>query len=209
MSCDAGIPRSAAHHVAPAFICLISTLIAGGAHAQTVTDPSASKRVQVLQIREVSATDESSVKKSKTVATPAKKKVVQRKTIRQTKAAAREDPHAAETQLANPNRPVQSAMAVVTPATPAQNDTPTLFAEQTGTLAVGDRSVGLASSSEDNNVGFSDVNSLGTKEDQWQARLPSEIRSARSPTSSKSHAQMVGRPMLSAETPLCHNRWQR
>jgi hypothetical protein len=190
--------RSAAHHVAPAFICLISTLIAGGAHAQTVTDPSDSKRVQVLQIREVSATDESSVKKSKTVATPAKKKVVQRKTIRQTKAAAREDPHAAETQLANPNRPVQSAMAVVTPATPAQNDRPTLFAEQTGTLAVGGRPVALASSSEDNNVGFSDVNSLGTKEDQSAGAVAIGNPQRAIADIEQIHAQMVGRPMLSS-----------
>jgi hypothetical protein len=157
--------RSAAHHAAPAFICLISTLIAGGAHAQTATDASDTKRIQVLQIREASATNDSSVKKSKTAATPAKKKVVQRKTIRQTNAVATEDPHAAETQLPSPNT-VQSTTAVVTPATPAQNDTSTLFAEQTGTLAVGDRPVALVSSSEDINVGLSHANSVGTREDQ-------------------------------------------
>ena len=160
--------RSAAHHVAPAFICLICTLIAGEAHAQTATDAGDSKRVQVLQIREAGATNESSVKKSKTAATPAKKKVVQRKTIRQTKAAANDDPHAAEAQLPNLNT---SATAAVTAATPAQNDTPTLFAEQTGTLAVGDRPVALASSSEDNNVGLSVSNSLGTREDQSTSAL--------------------------------------
>jgi hypothetical protein len=149
------ILRSAAHYVAPAFICLISTFIAGGAHAQTAADASDSKRVQVLQIREVSATNESSVEKSKTAAKPAKKKVVQRKTTRQTKAAANE----------GANTPVQSAMAVVVPATPGQNDTLTLSAEQTGTLAVGDRAVALASSpGEDNNVGLSLANYVGTRE---------------------------------------------
>src|SRR5580704_6806361 len=71
--------------VAPAFICLFSMFIAGGAHAQTATDASDSKRVQVLQVQEVSATNESSVKKSKTAATLAKKKVAQRRTTRQTK----------------------------------------------------------------------------------------------------------------------------
>jgi hypothetical protein len=159
--------RSAAHHAAPAFICLISTLIAGGAHAQTATDASDTKRVQVLQIREASATNESSAKKSKTAATPAKKKVVQRKTIRQTKAAANEDAHGAGTQIPDPNTPVQSTVAVVAPATPAQNDGLTLSAEQTGTLAVGDRAVALASSpGEDNNVSFSTANYVGTREDQ-------------------------------------------
>jgi hypothetical protein len=139
--------RSAAHYVAPAFICLISTFIAGGTHAQTAADASDSKRVQVLQIREVSATNESSVEKSK--------KVVQRKTTRQTKAAANE----------GANTPVQSAMAVVVPATPGQNDTLTISAEQTGTLAVGDRAVALASSpGEDNNVGLSLANYVGTRE---------------------------------------------
>src|SRR5262245_57767031 len=62
---------------------------AGGAYSETVTDASDSKRVQVLQIRETSATNESSVKKSKTAAAPAKK-ASQRKTIRQNKAAASE-----------------------------------------------------------------------------------------------------------------------
>ena len=85
-------PRSAAHHVVPAFICLISLLIAVGAHAQTATtDASDSKRVQVLQIQEASATNENSIKKSKSAATPAKKKVVKRKTHGQTKATANED----------------------------------------------------------------------------------------------------------------------
>jgi hypothetical protein len=155
--------RSAARHVVPAFICLISPLMTGGAHAQTVTDASDSKRVQVLQIREVSATTESSVKKSKSAATPAKKKVAQRKIIRQTKAAANEGAHRA--QLPNPNTPVQSAMAVVAPPAPAPNDPLTLSAEQTRTHTVGDRALALASSSvEDNNVGLSVANYVGTRE---------------------------------------------
>jgi hypothetical protein len=162
--------RSAAHHVAPAFICLICTLIAGEAHAQTANDASDGKRVQVLQIREAGAANDSSVKKSKAAATPAKKKIVQKKTIKQTKATASEDPHAAETQLSSPNT-IESTTAVVTPATPAQNDTPTLFTEQTGALAVGDRPVALASSFEDNNVGLPVTNSVGTREDQSASAL--------------------------------------
>ena len=146
--------RSAAYHVAPAFICLIS--IAGGAHAQTAADASDSKPVQVLQIREVSATNESAVKKPKATATAAKKKVAQRKTAKPTKAAANE----------GANTPVQSAIAAVAPPTPAQNDTLMPSAEQTGTLAVGDRAIAFASSpGEDNNVGLSVANSVGTKED--------------------------------------------
>jgi hypothetical protein len=148
--------RSAAYHVAPAFICLITMFIAGGAHAQTAGDASDSKPVQVLQTREVSAANESAVKKSKATATAAKKKVAQRKTAKPTKAAANE----------GANTPVQSAIAAVAPPTPAQNDTLMPSAEQTGTLAVGDRAVAFASSpGEDNNVGLSVANSVGTKED--------------------------------------------
>jgi hypothetical protein len=159
--------RSAAHHVAPTFICLISTLIVGGAHAQTTADAGDNKKVQVLQIREASATNESSVKKPKTAATPAKKKVVQRKTTRQTKAAANEGARAPEAHLPNPNTPVQSAMAV---SAPAQNET--LSAEQTGTLAIGDRAVALASSpGEDNNVGLSVANYVGDREDPSASAL--------------------------------------
>jgi hypothetical protein len=145
--------RSAAHHVAPAVICLISTLIVGGARAQTAADASDSKPVQVLQIREASGTNEGAAKKSKATVTPAKKKVARRKT---TKAAANEGADA----------PVQSAMAAVAAPTAAQNDTPMPSTEQTGTLAVGDHAVALASSpGEDNNVGLSLANSVGTKED--------------------------------------------
>ena len=192
--------RSAAHYVAPAFICLFSMFIAGGAHAQTATDASDSKRVQVLQVQEVSATNESSVKKSKTAATLAKKKVAQRRTTRQTKAAANE----------GANTPLQSAMAVVVPATPAQNDTLALSAEQTGTLAVGDRAVALASSpGEDNNVGLSLANYVGTRKTH-QVPLPSENRRARFPTPSKPPAlRWPDRRCRQARTPLCHKRWRR
>jgi hypothetical protein len=164
--------RSAAHHVAPAFICLISTLIVGGAHAQTAAD--ATERVKVLQIREASATNVSSVKKSKTAATPAKKKVVQRKTTGQTKAAANEGARSPEAQLPNPNTPVQSAMAAGAPVTPAPNDTLTLSAEQTGTLAVGDRALALASSAgDDNNFGLSGANYVENRENRSASALAS------------------------------------
>jgi hypothetical protein len=167
--------RSAAHHVAPAIICLISTLIVGGAHAQTAAD--ATERVKVLQIREASATNESSVKKSKTAATPAKKKVVQRKTTGQTKAAANEGARSPEAQLPNPNTPVQSAMAAGAPATPAPNDTLTLSAEQTGTLAGGDRALALASSAvDDNNFGLSGANYVENRENRSASALASGNR---------------------------------
>jgi hypothetical protein len=145
--------RSATYHVAPAFICLISTLIVGGAHAQTAADERDSKPVQVLQTQEASSPNEGAVKKSKATATPAKKKVARRKT---TKAAANE----------GANTPVQSAIAAVASPTPAQNETLMPSAEQTGTLAVSDRTVAFASSpGEDNNVGLSLANSVGTRED--------------------------------------------
>ena len=144
--------RSAAHHVAPAFICLLSMFIAVGAHAQAASDASDSKPVQVHQIREVSGTNEIAVKKSKATATPAKKKVAQRKTAKSAKATASD----------GVSTPVQSAMAAAAPPTPAQNDTLMPSAEQTGTLAVGDRAVAFASSpGEDNSV----ANSVGTRED--------------------------------------------
>src|SRR6516165_5530887 len=154
------------HHVVPAFICLISLLIAVGAHAQTATTgANDSKRVQILQIQEASTTNESSVKKSKSAATPAKKKVVRRKNHGQTKAAANEG-------APNPNAPVQYAMAAVAPGTPAQNDTLMLSTEQTGTLAVGDRAVAFASSPGDDNIaGVSVANFMGTREDPSASAL--------------------------------------
>jgi hypothetical protein len=83
---------------------------------QIATDASDNKRVQVLQIREASTTNEGSVKKSKTAAAIAKKKVVKRKAHGETRAAANEG-------APNPNTPVRSAMAAVAPTTPARNDT--------------------------------------------------------------------------------------
>jgi len=192
-----GTLRSAAHHVAPVFICLISPLIAAGAHAQTAADASDSKRVQVLQIREVSATNESSVKKSKSAATPAKKKVVQRKTVRQTKAAANEGAHAAGAQLPSANTPVQSAMAVAAPVTPAPNDT--LSAEQTGTLTVGNRALALASSpGEDNNVGLSVANYVGTRE----GPSPSALAVGKPPRGIADTEQTPGAQMAEQQMPL-------
>jgi hypothetical protein len=139
--------RSTAPHVVTASVCLVSTLIIGGARAQTATEVSDSKRVQVLQLRETSATKESLVKKSKSAATPAKKKIVQQGTVRQTKAAANET------------------------ATSAQDDTSTLSNEQTGTLAIGDRAVAFASSpGEDNNAALFVAN-MGTMEDQSASAL--------------------------------------
>jgi hypothetical protein len=148
--------RSAADLVVPTFICLISALIANsGAQAQTATDANDSKRVQVLQIREASAAKQSSVTKSKSAATPTKKKVVQRNTIRQTGAAANEG---VPSEFSNKNMPVQSTLA--------QNNTPALSTEQTGILAVGNRAVAIASSpGEDNNVSLSAANFLGSKDD--------------------------------------------
>jgi hypothetical protein len=154
------------------------------------TDASDSKRVQVLQVQEVSATNESSVKKSKTAATLAKKKVAQRRTTRQTKAAANE----------GANTPLQSAMAVVVPATPAQNDTLALSAEQTGTLAVGDRAVALASSpGEDNNVGLSLANYVGTREDPSSAIAVGNPPRAISDTEQTPGTQMAGQKVPSSK----------
>ena len=108
----------------------------------------------------------SSVKKSKSAAAPAKKKAVQRKTTnRQNKPASKEG-------APNPNTPVQSEMAVVSPAPPVQNDTLTLTTEQTGMLAVGDRAVAFASSpGEENSVGLSVANPMGTGEDPSASAL--------------------------------------
>ena len=159
--------QRSAHYVVPVFICLISLLIAVGAHAQTATtDANDSKRVQILQIQEASATNESSVKKSKSAA---KKKVVRRKNYGQTKAAANEG-------APNPNTPIQYAMAAVAPGTPAQNDTLMLSTEQTGTLAVGDRAVAFASSpGVDNIAGVSVANFMGTREDPSASSLANGI----------------------------------
>ena len=59
--------------VVPTFFCIIFTLIAGGAQAQTATDASDSKRVQVLQIKEGTAPKEIAVKKPKSASAHKKK----------------------------------------------------------------------------------------------------------------------------------------
>jgi hypothetical protein len=129
--------RAVGDRVVPAFCCLILTLIAGGAQAQTATDPTDSKRVQVLQIKDGTATKEIAVKKPKS-ASAHKKKVAHRNNLSQTKAATNEA------------------------ATPAQDDISTAAAEQTGTLGVGHRVVAFASSPGDNNnVGLSVANQVG------------------------------------------------
>ena len=186
------ILRSAAHHVAPAFISLLSMFIAVGAHAQAASDASDSKPVQVLQIREVSGTNESAVKKSKATTSPTKKKVAQRKTAKLTKAAANE----------GANTPVQSTIAAVAPPMPAQNDNLMPSAEQTGTLAVGDRAVAFASSpGEDNNVGLSVANSVGTREDP----AASAIAVRNQPRAISDTEQTPGTPVAEQNAPSSKN----
>jgi len=152
--------RRSAGSVVPALVYLITTLVACSADAQTATDAITSKQVKVLQIQEASGTKESSVKKAKSGATHAKKKVA--KHLRVTPAVAETNE---EEPAPNPNTRIQSAMAVVAPTPPAaQTDTLTPSAEQTGTLAVGDRAVALASSlGEDDNIDLSIANSAGTR----------------------------------------------
>jgi len=200
--------RSAAHHVVSAFICLISTLFAVGAHAQTAADASDTKRVQVLQIREAGVTNVSSAKKSKTAAMHAKKQAVQRRTNRPTEAAANEDAHAAGAQIPDPNGPVQSTMAVVAPATPAQNDGLALSTEPTGTLAVGDHAVALATSLGDDTAGgFSTANYVGRREDQSASALTLENRPRAGADAEHSPgAQMVG-PQVPARGSSPLSQW--
>ena len=184
--------RSAAHHVAPAFICLLSMFIAVGAHAQAASDASDSKPVQVLQIREVSGTNESAVKKSKATTSPTKTKIAQRKTAKLTKAAANE----------GANTPVQSTIAAVAPPMPAQNDNLMPSAEQTGTLAVGDRAVAFASSpGEHNNVGLSVANSVGTREDP----AASAAVVGNQPSAISDTEQIPGTPVAEQKAPSSKN----
>ena len=130
--------RSVGDRVVPAFCCLILTLVAGGAQAQTAIDATDSKRVQVLQIKDGTATKEGAVKKPKS-ASAHKKKVAHRNNLSQLKA------------------PTSEA------APPAQNDISTPAAEQTGTLAFGDRLVAFASSAgDDKDVDLSVANYVGT-----------------------------------------------
>ena len=153
--------RSAADFVIPAFILLISALIAdSGAQAQIGTSPNDSNRVKVLEIREASDTKASSVKRHKSAAAPAKKKVVLRNPPGTREATTNEG---APRQLSNSNMLVEPAMPVDANATSAQNDAPGLSPEQTGTPAVDTHGAALASSfGEDDKVGLSAANFLGT-----------------------------------------------
>jgi hypothetical protein len=148
-----GKVRSASDRVIPAFILLISALIAdSGAQAQIAANPNDSNRVKVLEIREASDSKASSVKRHKSAAAPANKKVVLRNTARHGRATTNE---VASRQLSNSNMLVEPAISVDANATSAQNDTPGLSPEQTGTAAVDTHGAALASSfGEDNNVGL-------------------------------------------------------
>ena len=163
----------------PHFFVSSLTLIAGGAQAQTATDATDSKRVQVLQIKEGTATKEIAVKKPKSASAHAKKKVAHRNNLSQTKA------------------PTNEA------APPAQNDISTPAAEQTGTLAFGDRVVAFASSAgDDNDVGLSVANYVGTLGEPASALAvvnapPANIDAGQSPTS-----QMLGWRLSTGGSPL-------
>jgi hypothetical protein len=138
--------HSVRDRVVPTFLCLIFTLIAGGAQAQQATDASDSKRIPVLQIKEGTGAKEIAVKKPKSAAAHAKKKTAHRNNLSQTKAATNE----------------------VVP--PAQNDISTPAAEQTGTLGVGDRVVAFASPpGGDDDVGLSVANYTGAREEPASA----------------------------------------
>lgn len=155
-----GNARSAAESLVPAIVLISALIASSGAPAQTATDASEGKRVQVLQIREASGPKESSVEKSKLVAAPTKKKAVGRNTIRKPSAAANEQ---APTRPSNQNTPVQSPIVAAANATPAQNEI-SAPSEQTGTLAVGNGVEALASFGDDNNLGLSTASFSGTAE---------------------------------------------
>ena len=169
--------RSLGDRVVPAFCCLILTLIAGGAQAQTATDATDSKRVQVLQIKDGTATKEIAVKKPKS-ASAHKKKVAHRNNLSQTKAAANEA------------------------ATPAQ-DISTPAAEQTGTLGVADRVVAFASSPGDNNdVGLSVANQVGAIGEPASALAVVNPPRANVDAEQSSTNQMLGPQVLTGGSPL-------
>ena len=155
-----GNARSAAESLVPAIVLISALIASSGVPAQT-TDAGEGKRVQVLQIREASGPKESSVEKSKLVATPAKKKGAGRNTIRKPSAAANGK---APTRPSNQNTPVQSPIVAAANATPAQNEISAPSSERTGTLAVGNRVEALASFGDDNNLGLSTANFSGTAE---------------------------------------------
>jgi hypothetical protein len=170
--------RSVGGRVVPAFCCLILTLIVGGAQAQKAIDATDSKRVQVLQIKEGIATKEIAVKKPKS-ASAHKKKVAHRNNLSQTKAPTSET------------------------APPAQNDISTPAAEQTGTLAFGDRLVAFASSADnDNDVGLSVANHVGAIGEPASALAVVNPPRANVDAEQSSTNQMLGPQVLAGESAL-------
>jgi hypothetical protein len=167
--------RSVGDHVVPAFFCLIFALIAGGAQAQTASDATDGKRVQVLQIKDGTATKEIAVKKPKS-ASAHKKKVAHRNNLSQTKAATNE------------------------PAPPAQNDISTPAAKQTGTLGFGDRLV--ASAGDDNDVGLSVANRVVATGEPASALAVGNPPRANVDAEQSSTNQMLGRQVLTGGSPL-------
>ena len=173
--------RSVGDRVVPAFCCLIFTLIAGGAQAQTATDATDSKRVQVLQIKDGPATKEIAVKKPKSAAAHAKKKVAHRNNLSQTKA------------------PTSEAVP------PAQDDISTPAAEQTGTLAFGDRLVAFASSAgDDNDVGLSVANYGGTPREPASALAVVTSRRPQTLTPGSPPPVRCWDAHYQTAAPLCH-----
>jgi len=171
--------RSVGDRVVPAFFCLIFTLVAGGAQAQTATDGSDRNRVRVLQIKEGTDTKEIAVKKPKSAVTHAKKKAAHRNNLSQIKAATNEA------------------------ATPAQDDTSKPAAEQTGTLGVGDRVVAFASSPGDNNdVGLSVANQVGAIGEPASAPAVGNPPRANVDAEQASTNQMLGPQVLTGGSPL-------
>jgi hypothetical protein len=170
--------RSVGDRVVPTFFCIIFTLIAGGAQAQKATDASDSKRVQVLQIKEGTATKEIAVKKPKS-ASAHKKKVAHRDNLSQTKAATSEA------------------------APPAQNDISRPAAEQAGTLSFGDRVVAFASSPSDNNdVGLSVANQVGAIGEPASALAVVNPPRANVDAEQSFTNQMLGPQVLTGGSPL-------
>jgi hypothetical protein len=171
--------RSVGDRVVPTFFCLIFTLFAGGAQAQTATDGSDRNRVQVLQIKEGTAAKETAVKKHKSTATHAKKKAAHRDNLSQPKAATNE--------------------ALPT----ARNDISPPAAEQTGTLGVGDRVVALASSPGDSNdVGLSVANYVGAREEPASALAAGNPPRANVDAEQPPASQMPGGQVLTGGSPL-------
>jgi hypothetical protein len=122
------------------------------AQAQTPTNASDNKRVQVLRIVEVGSAQANSVKRSKSAATAVKKKRVARNTVGHTRPTA--------PSAASPDSPIP-----VESATSKQNNGAQPSMEQTGILTFGDRAVAFASfSGEIDGVGPLTKDALRTAE---------------------------------------------